>query len=313
MKISRLIGQFFGIVLLVSLVGYILISNFSPFNVTTEYSLTSKTNAISPLGPKDRVGVQSVGGQKFFVQKHDLIYFTTPMPFQYDSATVRIIFLNQEPDQTLSLGFQDQPLWHYNTQLFDVPILNSLTWKRIGINPTLYQREPNYSSVSAFLLNPPTDSLIGTYSYDTGIGQSTNDVKLPDYTPSSQDTIISTPLRGRHVLYAYLNNEPFRMTINKQDLNWYEDPDPMSISIYKDHTLVYSAQIDDDGITDNSKKSLPPQEVTIKNPGPGLPEPGVYKIILDANSDTVITRIETNLHKIVVQGNIFLAGNKEIY
>ncbi len=53
--------------------------------------------------------------------------------------------------------------------------------------------------------------------------------------------------------------------------------------------------------------------MTIKNSGPGLPENGVYKIILDANSDTVISQIKTNLHKIVFQGSIFPANNSDSY
>ena len=316
----RLLGKFFGIILLVSLSAYVLINNFSPFGVTSEYSLTDIKNPLV-LGPKNRVTTKNINGQNAFVQTNDLVYFLTSMSFNFDSATVRITFQNPDPEQTISLGFQDQDTWHYATQLIDAPLLNSLTWEKIGKNPTLYQRNPKFTSVDKFLLSPPKDSLIGTYAYDTDLAKS-DLVTIPGYSASTSesnsaaanmDTVINTPLRGRHVMYVYLHNEPFIMTIKKQDLNWYPDPDVMNINVYKDNNLVHSSQIDDDGITDASKKVLPPQEVTIKNSGPGLPENGVYKIILDANSDTVISQIKTNLHKIVFQGSIFPANNSDSY
>src|SRR5258706_308882 len=323
----RLLGKFFGIILLVSLPAYVLINNFSPFGITSEYSTSDSKNHLI-LGPKNRVTTKNINGQKVFVQTNDFLYFLTPMSFNYDSATVRITFQNPDPEQTISLGFQDQDTWHYATQLIDAPLLNSLAWSRIGKNPTLYQRNPKFTSVDKFLLSPPKDSLIGTYAYDTDLAKSTsnvaaaNSVSIPGYVAAASesnsadanaDTVINTPLRGRHVMYVYLHNEPFILTVKKQDLNWYEDPDVMNISVYKDNNLVHSSQIDDDGITDASKKVLPPQEVTIKNSGPGLPENGVYKIILDANSDTVISEIRTNLHKIVFQGSIFPANNSDSY
>ncbi len=320
----RLIGKFFGIIFLVSSLGYITINNLSPFGITSEYSTSDIKNPLT-LSPKNRVTTKNLNGQIAYVQTNDLVYFLTPMSFNFDSATVRVTFQNPDPEQTISLGFQDQDVWHYATQLIDAPLLNSLTWERIGKNPTLYQRNPKFTSVDKFLLSPPKDSLIGTYAYDSDLGSSTSDVKLPEYSPSpppsptggegdqGSGVVINTPLRGRHVMYAYLRGEPFNMTIKKQDLNWYPDPDVMNINVYKDNKLVHSSQIDDDGITDASKKVLPPQEVTIKNSGPGLPENGVYKIILDANSDTVISEIRTNLHKIVFQGSIFPANNSDSY
>src|SRR5258706_9720155 len=216
----RLLGKFFGIILLVSLPAYVLINNFSPFGITSEYSTSDSKNHLI-LGPKNRVTTKNINGQKVFVQTNDFLYFLTPMSFNYDSATVRITFQNPDPEQTISLGFQDQDTWHYATQLIDAPLLNSLAWSRIGKNPTLYQRNPKFTSVDKFLLSPPKDSLIGTYAYDSDLGSSTSDVKLPEYSPSpppsptggegdqGSGVVINTPLRGRHVMYAYLRGEPF--------------------------------------------------------------------------------------------------------
>jgi hypothetical protein len=305
MRNFHTLTQFCLLVGFAALVWFILLDNLAPFGVTVEQH-------ISELGPKTRIQIDKQDGQSIIRQKADLVYFSSKMPFKFDTADVHVTFQNPDPDQTFSLGFQDQEDWHYDTQIVDAPFLNSLSWKRIGKNPQLYQRQQRYSSVPNFLSHLPQNALIGMYDYDADFSNESQAV-VPDYAPASKDTVIDTPLRGRHVFYAYVSNEPFHMTIEKQDLNWYEDPDVMKVSVYKDGALVYENTIDDDGITDASRKVLPPQELTVANTGSGLPENGVYKIVIDANEDTVIKKITTNLHKIVLQGTIFPVANSQVY
>lgn len=307
----RIVGQFLGIVILTAVIAYTVLNNFAPLGITAHYSLMEGNNNNFELGPKDRINKVTKDGQTTIHQTHDLIYFTTDMPFYFDKATVRLTFKNPDPNQTISLGFHDQNIWHYDTQVFDVPYLNNLSWVRTGDAPILYQRKKYFNNVDDFFKNPPKDVLIGTYAYDTTIGDIPT--KISDYEPATQETIIDTPLRGKHILYAYLENEPFSMTIQKQDLNWYEDPDTMTVNVYKDQNLVFQVIADDDGISDNSKKTLPPQEIEIKNPGPDLPENGVYKIVIEATGDTIIKNIKTNLHKIVFANSIFPAANNLVY
>ncbi|MBW3538347.1 hypothetical protein KY386_02550 [Candidatus Parcubacteria bacterium] len=189
--------------------------------------------------------------------------------------------------------------------------MNRLTWSSIGGGPYLYQKEPEFDSLESFLQNSPENKVIGTYDYDPAA--LTQNVRLPDYRPALKETVIDTPLRGRTVMYVYLDNEPFKMKLTKRDLNWYADPDVMNIKVYKQQDVVLEATIDDDGNdTDNRRVGLP-QEVELANPGPGLPEAGVYKIVIDAPGDTALTRLETNLHKIVFEGPIYPVANKEVY
>ncbi len=193
-----------------------------------------------------------------------------------------------------------------------MPLLNDLSWSAIGMtSPVLFQRKQQFGTVDDFLAHPPTNALIGTYAYDKDFG--TSKQQLPNYQPATTDTVIDTPLRGKHTMYIYLHHEPFHMIIEKQDLNWYEDPDPMTVTVYKDNDIVFQETVDDDGITDNSRKILPSQKIEIKNPGPDLPENGVYKVVIDANSDTIVKKITTNLHKIVFAGSVFPAGNNNVY
>lgn len=310
----RLIAQAFCTMGVTAAIVFVLLNNLSPLGEKVNFTMGDGKNNISDLGPKARVNVKWVDGKKIFYQLHDLVYFSTNIPFTFDSATVKVVFQNPDPDQTISVGFQDKENWHYDTQLFDVPLLDNITWNKITnkTGEVLYQRQKTFSSIDNFLINLPNNSLIGTYDYDPTIGR-VRDIKLSGYKPSTTDTVIDAPLRGKHVFYVYLDHEPFTMKIYKQDLNWYEDPDVMTVKIYKNNTLVDQTIVGDDGITDGSKKVLPPQEVLIKNPQSQFPDSGIYKIVIDANSDTFVKKIETNLHKIVFQGNVFLAGNHDSY
>lgn len=308
----KIFGQFLGIVLLTALLAFIFLGNSAPFGITAQYALGQDSKSISPIGPRNRVESITYNGQQATKLTDDLAYFTTTMPFQFDTATVKVYYENPNSDQTFSLGFHDQQEWHYDTKPIDVPFINNLNWNRTGTDPVLYQRIKTFNSVDDFIANAPLNDVIGTYAYNSGFGD-VSQTQLTSYKPTTQPTVINTALRGKHIIYAYLDHEPFHMKIYKQDLNWYDGADPMTISIYKDNDLVMQQTADDDGITDSSHKALHPQEIDISNPGPGLPESGVYKIVIDAGSDTLIRRIETNLHKIVFQGSLFLAGNSEVY
>jgi|GEM_PF-2371595 len=312
LHILQLTLQFFFTLFATALIAFIILENIAPLGATVYYSSDQNTINISPIGPVSRVQIKKIGGKKVTVQTHDLVYFTTTMPYNFDSATVQVVFQNSDPQQTLLLGFKDQEGYHYATKLIDAPLLNALSWKRIGNGPTLFEKGNKYTTINNFLQNPPKDALIGTYNYDTDIAN-TDYTHLSGYSPSKTQTVISTPLRGRVVMYTYLQHEPFILHIQKQDLNWYEDPDVVTVKVYKGTEMVYQTTIDDDGITDASKRVLSPQEVTIKNPGPGFPEDGVYKVVIDASGDTVIRQISTNLHKIVFQGSIFPAENSLSY
>lgn len=307
-KIISLFRAFF-ILASIGLIGSIFYFNFAPLGAYKKFS-TDPEIANLTLEPKDRILETSYKNNPVWKQGSDYIYFNVDMPYRFEKAKAKITFKNLSKDQGLSLGFKDKESWSYQTKLIDANPLNDLSWTFVGDNPRLYQKNPNYSSFQEFLQNPPENSIIGFYNFDSNYFKQTY---LPDYSPSNSETTIEIPLRGKVVLYAYVNNEPFIMKISKQDLNWYEDPDIVSIKIYKDRDVVYQASISDDSITDSSRDVLPPEEVSIQNPGPGLPETGIYKVVIDAGSDSIITSIKTNLHKIIFDSPLYLASNSEIY
>lgn len=304
----RIIFSFAAVVL----VGYIIYRNVEPFGITLHYSsANAASNAVSPLGPANRIEKVNESVREITKQINDLIYFSTKHDYRLETANVRITYKNPNPNQELFVGFQDSTEWHYQRKLLDAPILNALGWSTVGNDPVLFQRTQVYKTAEDFFANPPADAFIGIYKYDKDF--LLKNTKLPGYTPSDKETVIPIPIRGRFTMYVYVENEPLRMTVSKQDLNWYDDPDVTTVRIYKEKDLVYSQTLDDDGITDASRAVMPVQVATIENPGPGFPEPGVYKIVVDAPGDTIVKEIRTNLHKIVFEGPLFLAGNSGVY
>jgi hypothetical protein len=289
------------------LLGYIALAYQMPFGAERLYSL--REASISALLPASRTEKVAVGDEVVTKQKDDLIYFTTKYPFRFDRAKVKIRFQNSNPNQRLELGFKDKPIWHYDMQVVDMPFMHSEEWRQVGEGPVLFQKSSDYSSVEQFFNDYPAKSLVGTLAYSIP----EEEMEIPNYVPEIRNTVIDTPLRGQHIMYVYVENEPFYMKVQKRDLNWYPDPDVLEIKVYKEGTTVFTAVVDDDGIEDDSKTPGILEEIEIQNPGPELPEPGVYKIIFDSSEDTLITHIETNLHKIVFAGHIYAAHNAEVY
>ncbi len=285
---------------------YLLFSNTAPLGAHEFYTWPDKQ--LSALTPEARTEILDDGVKI----NDDLVYFTTNVKYKYNSAHIKVIFDQPDENQPIKVGYKDDDVWHYNSQTLNEPLLNNMSKYVVGDGPYLYQRNPNYSSMEDFADNPPRSEPIGLYDLDKN-DYVPADFKIPDYKPSGRTISLNIPLRGRHVLYAYLNNEPFEMMIEKRDLNWYEDPDPLVIKIYRETDLVYQATINDDGVADASKEIGEKQSISINNPGPELPEPGVYKIVFEANADTVITKLSTNLSRLVFEGPIYPINNAEIY
>lgn len=309
----RTISRILSVVTFLIILSAVALVNISPFGSVTAYR-SGLNNGLSVLGPGDRIlGVQT-GEGNFQKIVDDLVYFNTDMSIAYDQVKVRITFRNPAEDQEMYIGYKNQPQgWHYDLKQFDVPFLDNLSgWSISGTGPYLYQRIKQYASVEDFLQHPPPKSNIGVYNYDPEALKQFTTI-LSGYKPSSAETVIDTALRGKHTMYVYVKDEPFTMKITKQDLNWQENPDPLTIKIYKGNELVYKNTEEDDGITSASREIMPEKIITVENPGPGYPESGVYKVILDCDQDTVIKRISTNLHKIVFEGAVFPIVNSEIY
>jgi hypothetical protein len=247
-----------------------------------------------PLTPKTRVVFTKLLGTNLQRQTDDIVYFTTPSQ-GYDRATAKIEFINASPSQPLLVGFKDKTDWHYFTKPVDLPLINSLKWIQINsVPPILYSRkEYKFTDVNNLLDNPPNDP-IGAYYTDTDfeIGW------LPDYKKSKKWTTINIPLRGSHSFYVFLENEPFSLQVKKQDLNRYEGPDSMKVSVYKRGVLMSESTGVDDGIAAPSRIKGKIQTIVVQDNG-ATPDNGVYRVDIKTNDDTSIDSVTTTLSKIV--------------
>jgi hypothetical protein len=305
MKKVALSSKYIAIVLSLSLILFIFFSNNPPITISKTYA-NNKQNL--SMTPPNRI----IKSDHSLQQIYDLVYFNTKMPFDFDQAKVKLIFKNEMHNQKILLGYKDEAIWHYDSQVFENPLLDSLRWNRSGNGPYLYQKTPVYNSVADFFSNPPKNKIVGVVDYKDSAYLQPN-ISIPNYAPLKDSTSINTPIRGKIIMYAYLNNEPFSVNVTKQDLNWYADPDVTDISVYKQSDKVFQTQINDDGNVGNNHNVGDVQTAEVKNPGPGLPEPGVYKIVINSSNDSLITNITTNLHKIVFEGPINVADNAQTY
>ncbi len=265
------------------------------------FGMTLKTN--SELSPDEGITKINVLGREIEKQIDDYSYFE--MKSQgFDNAHISFEFMTSSDDQEISLGYRDRSDWHYKTKPVNVPFLNTISLRQATTTPPfLFIKNPSkYISFEDFLKNPPPDA-VGAYITDS----LKNDFSisfLPDYQPRGEETVIDIPLRGSHTFYTYLQYEPFTMTITKKDLNWHEGEDTLVARVYKNDVLLTEKQLEDDGITDASRQQLEDQSLDISYQG-GYPENGVYKIVIEASGDTVITSIRTNLHRIVFDSPVY--------
>jgi hypothetical protein len=292
-----------------AVISYLVFMNIAPQGARQHIADDKQFN----LGPSRRV-TSSIDndGKKVWKQFGDLVYFENRMIYSYDKAKLTMKIKSSSSDQEVKLGYRDRDIWHYSVSPSYAPFIDSLDWSRVGDGPFLYQRHSTYQSVAEFIEEPPRNSLIGVYDYDAA-ALNYRITPLQNYTPAKQDTEITTPLRGKVTLYAYLENQPFYMRVEKQDLNWYEDPDAVNIRVYKSGDQVFEAVIDDDGNVTDNRRIGGKQSIRINNPGPELPEAGVYKIVIDSPDDAVVTKITTNLHKLVFDTPLYPVSNREVY
>jgi hypothetical protein len=294
-KYSRVLSVAFYAVIFI----YVLYKNFPIFG---DYVVLSE-GQISDLSPSDRL----IKYPEPVAQVSDFVYFKTKSK-GYDRAKISITFKSENPDQEIHLGFKDRGIWHYSTKPAYLPLLEYHDWKKTGVETKLLQKTVTYDSVESLLRNPPKDDVVGEYHLkrDNSINV------LAAYTPKKEMTVVNQPLRGSHTFYTYLNDEPFALTVEKQDLNWYEGEDSLEISVYKGDILVSQKIIRDDGVHDTSGAVMPTQKENVNYSG-GNPENGVYKVVLNTNADTVIKSITSSFSKIVFEGGVYPIGGSGIY
>ena len=121
---------------------------------------------------------------------------------------------------------------------------------------------------------------------------------------------INTTLRGSHTFWTYVENGTIELSVTKQDLNWAEGTDELTIEVYDlDGNFIADTVIPDDGDTAASSSLGPLQQATLTAANLST---GAYRIELKCSDDPVIKSIEINQAKFVVDNKILPVGSSTI-
>ena len=241
----------------------------------TNYNIGDENDYLTPL---KRVS-EKYDNQRDLIDQ--LVYFDVNIPTNSKTITIitRLKPSNVE-NEIISMGAKDQGDWHYKYNLIYNPKIN-LTNKKVNQEIT------------------ETNVIIATDQEITLTPNYPNDYK-------ETNTIIDTTLRSGQTFYFY-TEQPINIKIKKQDINWYEGEDNLTITI-KDinNTEIINTTIQDDGIINISKDPAIIQEATLTKEL----QKGIYKLEV-SDFDGLIREIQINTNKIVSK-RLFLADN-EIY
>ena len=259
------------------LILYLLITNFiieQEFNY--HYNIGGGEDYLSPL---NRIS------EKYDNQRNltgHLVYFEVDIPKNSKTITIQTKLKPSEHENgKISMGAKDQEDWHYKYNL----IYNQ------KIDLTNYEINQDLTNKTNIIIATDQDlELIQNY---------------PDNYKEEQTTITTT-LRGQHTFYFYTEN-PVEIKVKKQDINWYEGEDPLTITIYDiNNKKIINTTIEDDGITNTNKEQTTIQEAQLNA---NVPK-GIYKLEF-SEFDGLIKEIKINTNKIVTK-RLFLADN-ELY
>ncbi len=246
------------------------------------------------------------------------VYFQLKEPEIRNASTakVQIRFKDELPKgYVFKLGAHSAPQWNYKWNLLYDPFQTHLE-KEYGkiysdSNISIYSLNKNTlksSDITGFLTKLQSEN---TLAIQPSINFFPGTEELPDSENSTTNTTLNTTLRGKHTFLTYVHGNKLSVDVEKQDLNWYNGTDNATIEIISGTgKTVASVPIPDDGdVTDHrglgdSQKSH--AEVTGLNKG-------TYKIIIDANDDTLIKNLQVSSNKLILENNVFVYAPTRLF
>ena len=316
-KVSNSYSRLFivlGAILSVLIIGFLAYRYIAPFGAIVNYQFTSNKNTnLSKLkGVEDseeinKNSTSSISIPQQVIRKNIITFNLGLVSNKIKGIWVKMAFKGNPKEIKLGVRgdlnqkYLYQPLYHI--------LLNDQGIEQVSDNLIFWQKETNYRSFDEFLSKMPADKLIATYYFDPGVLF----LMQKNLKDSSKLGFTSTiKLRGTHTLNVLVDKTPFTFSVTKQDSNFYQGEDTMTIELYKGDRKIAETEIKDDGVTDKSQLTMLAQKETISIPDL---EKGIYKVIIKDNSvggDIYITKIETNQSKVVFLNNIFIVDKKPI-
>ncbi len=268
---------------------YLIYNNIFASNTFTYfYDIGENDNYLSP---NNRISEPAQEEVSYRNLTRSLVYFNAKIPPGAEKITIIARFKDTLPNTPLIIGAQDQPVWHYNWNTIYSPIPDLREFKEAN---GVYAINPSFQPISLSSLAEADNVVIG--------GDLPQREKVqPDYM--EKETIINNTLRGTHTFYLY--GKDLNITIEKQDLNWYNNSDEAIISLYKGNNLVATTTILDDGITEATKKM---SDIMAGNISANL-SLGLYKMVIE-DFDGLIRKIRVNTNKIIINERAYLADSQ---
>lgn len=294
-------------VLFILILGYLGFRFFSPFGKTVNYSFTSKlpgSEVITNFSPS-KDNVLKIPTQ---IIKTSQVRFTLDL-LSKDIQSVKAAIKFKTGPKEIKLGvrgnekdsFIYRPLYNSSIQ--------NLTWSKIEEGQyTLWQRQKKYVTLNGFFNNPPSSDKIVHYFFDQ------KNIPLLKQTGSKVEKYITfdNALRGNHILLINVAGQSLILKVSKQDLNIYDGEDKYKISILKDGKILSTKTIGDDGITDQSKIIMAPQQgiITLNDITSGVYQANIF--YEGKGFDSLITKIEVNQPLVVFKGYVSNWGDKTL-
>lgn len=277
-------------------------------------------------GPEDRISGplnnSDISYREFGVNGEGLVYFSLDDPMLETMESVRVNVTFKEPSGPVKVGLKnDIDEWSYGWKKFYSPpetngkvpnvILEEDDLSLVAVRGSKKQRD--FNSIRELL----EDSDYGTtIALDRdveieGAGTRTEfnyskETQNQEVLKGESSLEVRTPLRGGHTFHVLVRNDTFRLTVGKQDLNWYDNADDLTVKLSRDGSVVHSITIPDDGEVNDTKTVGPVQNSTLEISDI---ETGVYEVTLQSNSDLLIRKILLNQPGLVVKGKPYIGGS----
>lgn len=284
--------------------------SFSPFGLKAIYKFsypdknwiqeTLGFDSVSDLG---EIGSNTID---YLGINTDMAKFTLKLPTSPKKVTKAEVELTFKADKEARIGVTNSLTQEIESVAFFEPNIQGLEWtmtEEAGLS--LFQKNDHYKTIKEFLSDVSITNNdgkgVGVYDYELEPIIGKGDVQTHSFETNSL-------LRGAHTLYVYVDNGPLIMNISKIDLNQYVGSDEVSVIGFKDGRNIFYEQIEDDGIIDKSSQIRSPQTIQVNE----KLSSGIYKIIIDSGTDSVMTNLKIN-QGLVVFESLFFADNPEIY
>ncbi|MDP2940113.1 MAG: hypothetical protein Q8O13_08560 [Candidatus Omnitrophota bacterium] len=255
----------------------------------------SAGNAVA-LSPLNRISdAANESGITYRNLTSSLVYFDVPIPRGADSVQIEArIKPNFPATASMLIGAKNGPEWNYSyKKAYNTLLKNLGEFDYAGEMVKIYRINkdlPLVDNVSQI----PKGSIVAS---DASLAPLTNNQNY-----EIKPLTINTSLRGGHTFYIYLKDN-LDLKVKKQDINWYNGSDELTISLYDlNGNLISNATIPDDGIINvSSKIKAKIQEGKLEAGN----LTGIYKLVF-SDFDGLIREISINTDKIVTN-KLFLA------